>query len=120
MSDGLSISLHEWLLAGRLDIALLYKPLPSSDINSVSVLDEELLLFSRATGELIDAEVLRLIGDCHDEARRLLAEHRKELDALVAALLERETLDEDEILAVTGLPAAPALEEAVGKVSRAV
>jgi LysR family transcriptional regulator, nitrogen assimilation regulatory protein len=51
ISDGLSISLHEWLLAGRLDVALLYRPLPSSDINSISVLDEELLLFSRATPE---------------------------------------------------------------------
>jgi LysR family transcriptional regulator, nitrogen assimilation regulatory protein len=49
ISDGLSISLHEWLLAGRLDVALLYRPVPSSDINSISVLDEELLLFSRAT-----------------------------------------------------------------------
>ena len=57
ISDGLSISLHEWLLAGRLDIALLYKPLPSSDVNSVSVLDEELLLFSRATGERIDEPI---------------------------------------------------------------
>jgi LysR family transcriptional regulator, nitrogen assimilation regulatory protein len=49
ISDGLSISLHEWLLAGRLDIALLYKPLPSSDVRSIPVLDEELLLFSCAT-----------------------------------------------------------------------
>ena len=45
ISDALSFSLQEWLLAGRLDIALMYKPLPSSDINSISVLEEELLLF---------------------------------------------------------------------------
>ena len=51
ISDGLSISLHEWLLGGRLDIALLYKPLPSSDINSISVMEEDLLLFSRAAHE---------------------------------------------------------------------
>jgi len=76
--------------------------------------------FSEATGELIDAEVLALIEQSHDEARRLLEQHRRQLDALVAALLERETLDENEILEVTGLPAAPALEERAGKVSRAV
>ena len=46
----------------------------------------------------------------HDEAKRLLNAHRKQLDALVAALLSRETLNEQEILEVTALPAAPALE----------
>jgi cell division protease FtsH len=66
--------------------------------------------FSEATAQAIDAEVLRIIGECHDEARRLLAKHRTQLDALARALLERETLDENEILEVTGLPPAPALE----------
>ncbi|MFO7287017.1 MAG: ATP-dependent zinc metalloprotease FtsH [Gammaproteobacteria bacterium] len=67
--------------------------------------------FSEETARLVDAEVQRLIRESHQEALRLLREHRRELDALVAALLERETLDEEEILEVTGLPAAPALEE---------
>ena len=52
----------------------------------------------------------RIINESHDEAKRLLNAHRKQLDALVAALLARETLDEQEILEVTGLPPAPALE----------
>ena len=58
----------------------------------------------------MDSEVLRIINESHDEARRLLTEHRKELEALARALLERETLDEDEILEVTGLSPAPPLE----------
>jgi len=66
--------------------------------------------FSEQTAETIDAEVRRIIGECHDEARRLLTEHRRELDALAQALLARETLDEEAILQVTGLPPAPALE----------
>jgi cell division protease FtsH len=66
--------------------------------------------FSEETARVIDAEVLRIIGGSHDEAVRLLGEHRKELDALVAALLARETLDEREILQATGLPPAPPLE----------
>lgn len=41
--------------------------------------------------------------ECHEEATRLLTEHRDELEALVRALMERETLDEEEILDVTGL-----------------
>ena len=65
---------------------------------------------SEETARLIDLNVQRIIHDSHDEAVRLLSKHRKELDALVHALLERETLDEQEILAVTGLPPAPALE----------
>jgi cell division protease FtsH len=66
--------------------------------------------FSEETARAIDAEVIKIIGDCHDEARRLLTEHRGELEALARALLERESLDEEEILEVTGLPPAPPLE----------
>ncbi len=69
--------------------------------------------FSEATARVIDAEVHRIISESHTEACRLLEAHRDALDALVAALLERETLDEHEILAVTGLHAAPSLEEHV-------
>lgn len=66
--------------------------------------------FSDATARLIDAEVQRIIAECYGEAKRLLSEHRRALDALAAALLEHETLDEPQILDVTGLARAPALE----------
>jgi cell division protease FtsH len=66
--------------------------------------------FSEATARAVDAEVQRIINESHVEARRLLGEHRAQLDALVAALLERETLDEQEILEVTKLSPAPALD----------
>ena len=73
--------------------------------------------FSEATARVVDAEVLRIISESHEQALQLLAEHRKELDALVEALLARETLNEKEILEVTGLPSAPALES--GRVAAA-
>jgi cell division protease FtsH len=66
--------------------------------------------FSEETAEAIDAEVHRIIGECHEEAKRLLIAHRKQLDSLAEALLARESLNEQEILEVTGLPPAPALE----------
>ena len=66
--------------------------------------------FSEETARTIDAEVLRIIGESHDEARRLLSAHRKQLDALAEALVSRETLNEQEILEVTGLPPAPPIE----------
>ena len=68
--------------------------------------------FSEDTAEAIDAEVRRIIGESHEEAKRLLSAHRKQLDALAAALVARETLNEQEILEVTGLPPAPRLETA--------
>ena len=69
--------------------------------------------FSEETAKAIDAEVLKIIGESHDEAKRLLIAHRKQLDALAEALLSRETLNEVEILEVTGLPPAPALQTAM-------
>jgi cell division protease FtsH len=74
--------------------------------------------FSETTAETVDAEVQRIIGESYEEACRLLRAHRKALDALVAALLEKETLDESEILAVTGLP--PAAELPAGAVDALV
>ena len=66
--------------------------------------------FSEETSRTIDDEVRRIIGESHDEARRLLTAHRAKLDMLAEALLAHETLDEGEILKVTGLPPAPPLE----------
>jgi len=69
--------------------------------------------FSEETARVIDAEVLKIIGESHKEAKRLLTEHRKQLDALAEALVARETLNEQEILDVTGLSRARSL--ATGK-----
>jgi cell division protease FtsH len=66
--------------------------------------------FGEETARIIDAEVQRIIRESHEQATSLLKTHRKQLDALVEALLVRETLGEQEILEVTGLPPAPALE----------
>ena len=63
--------------------------------------------YSEATAQLVDSEVRRIIDECFEVARRLLAEHRSQLDALVAALLADETIGEAEIIRVTGLPPAP-------------
>ena len=60
---------------------------------SGSALSEELM-------RLRDSQTTQLCDDAYDDALRLLAEHRPALDRLAAALLERETLDRDEILAL--------------------
>jgi cell division protease FtsH len=69
--------------------------------------------FSEETAEVIDTEVLKIINESHDEAKRLLTVHRIQLDALAEALVARETLNEQEILDVTGLPPAPPLDTGI-------
>ena len=66
--------------------------------------------FSEATAAAVDAEVRRIITESHEAAKTLLTAHRKQLDALAEALLARESLSEQEVLEVTGLPRAPALQ----------
>jgi cell division protease FtsH len=59
--------------------------------------------YGEETAQRIDAEVQRIVDECHRQAKALLTSYRAALDALVRALLERETLDQREILEVTGL-----------------
>jgi cell division protease FtsH len=56
------------------------------------------------TQELIDEEVRRLVERAHDQVLTLLRENRAKLDSLADALLERETLDEDDAYAAAGVP----------------
>mgnify|MGYP001287864419 CR=1 FL=1 len=63
---------------------------------------------SQKTAELVDAEVKRLLDDAYDRAMRTLEENRDLLESLAQALLERETLDREEIdLLVAGEPLPP-------------
>lgn len=53
--------------------------------------------YSDAMAALVDEEVQALLATAHDEAHQILTENRDVLDALAYALLERETLLENEI-----------------------
>lgn len=44
ISEGLSVALHESLTVGRLDIALLYNPLPAPDVELAELVQEDLVL----------------------------------------------------------------------------
>ena len=60
---------------------------------------------SERTAELVDTELKRMLGAAYERARDILLEHRAVLDRLAAALLERETLDREEVeLVVAGKP----------------
>ena len=65
------------------------------------------------TKRLFDEEVRRIVGEAHQQVVELLQENRPKLDSLAHALLEHETLDEDDAYAAAGVarseapPAAP-------------
>jgi cell division protease FtsH len=59
------------------------------------------------TRELVDSEVRRIVDECYERAESLLRENREKLDALAAALLEKETLDEADAYRVAGFDRPP-------------
>jgi cell division protease FtsH len=67
--------------------------------------------YSETFATLVDSEVQRILQENYARAVQLLTAHRSALDVLAAALVEHETLEEQEILQVTGLSRAPGLAE---------
>jgi cell division protease FtsH len=71
--------------------------------------------FSDLTAQTIDGEIRRIIDEQSERARGIVTSHRDKLDALATALLERETLNTEEVDRALGIettpepqPAAPA------------
>jgi cell division protease FtsH len=58
---------------------------------------------SARTQERIDEEVRRIVEQAHKDVLALLADNRAKLDSLAAALMEHETLDEDDAYAAAGI-----------------
>ncbi|MDO9319171.1 MAG: ATP-dependent zinc metalloprotease FtsH [Gammaproteobacteria bacterium] len=52
---------------------------------------------SGETAKVIDEEIRRIIDECYSRAKRILEEHRVQLDLMKDALLEYETIDADQI-----------------------
>jgi cell division protease FtsH len=53
--------------------------------------------YSEKTAQEIDVDVRRIVDDCYDGAKKILEERIEVLHSVAKALLERETLDADEI-----------------------
>jgi len=66
--------------------------------------------YSDETAILIDTEIKRIVTECAAKARGILEENLENLHALARALLERESLDGEEIARI--LRARPKLQEA--------
>jgi cell division protease FtsH len=63
---------------------------------------------SERTAEIVDTEVKSILGAAFEHARTILTTHRDALDMLANALLERETLDREEVeLVIAGKQLPP-------------
>ncbi len=62
--------------------------------------------YSDATAEKVDAAVRRIVENALREAVELNTRYRDKLDAMVEALLEKETLDAPEVIDIFGNPVA--------------
>jgi cell division protease FtsH len=64
--------------------------------------------YSEDIAKMIDEEVHAIVEKCHSRAAEILMTYREPLDAVVQALLERETLNREDFLAVMrGQPLEP-------------
>jgi cell division protease FtsH len=62
----------------------------------------------------VDEEVKRILDEAHKRAHRVLGENKNLLESIAAALLERETLDRNDVEALARgepLPPLPLLKE---------
>ncbi len=59
------------------------------------------------TQKLLDEQVRRIVGEADRDVVSLLEENREKLDSLSGALLEHETLDEEDAYAAAGVSRAP-------------
>ena len=60
--------------------------------------------YSEETARIIDQEVQRFLTLADQRAVQVLTENRDKLDSMTKALVEKESLDQDEIAAIIGIP----------------
>jgi cell division protease FtsH len=72
---------------------------------------------SPATITAIEEEARRILGRALEEAAQMLGERREVLDRLVAALLEHESLERDDLAAILGPPASDATANVTAKIA---
>jgi cell division protease FtsH len=66
---------------------------------------------SEDTARIVDDEIRAILDEAYQEAKRVITKNQESLHALAAALLERETLDADEIKTVFAGGELPPLPE---------
>lgn len=70
--------------------------------------------YSEEVARIIDEEVRKIVESSRERAEQLLVSHRDKLDAISEALLDRETLDREEFLALMRGETLPAKKNDTG------
>ena len=95
----------------------------SERVGPMQVLDDQIDPRTNGIAEetlgLLDEETRRIIGECHEKAAALLRQHRDQLEAIVAALLEHETLDEEQVYAAAGIDRPEPTPEVAAAIAKA-
>lgn len=86
-------------MSGRLGPLTFGRPAGARFLDAPVTLGEE-RNFSEETARAIDAEVRAIIEAQHARAQRILRDRRAVLDRIAERLLERETLERDELGAI--------------------
>ena len=72
--------------------------------------------YSEEVAAQVDSEVRALIENAHHEAWQILVEYRDVLDDMVLKLLDKETLNKEEVAEVfASVPKRPAREHQIGR-----
>ncbi|TFG50457.1 MAG: ATP-dependent zinc metalloprotease FtsH, partial [Gemmatimonadales bacterium] len=70
---------------------------------------------SERTAQMVDDEVKRFLDEAHERARGILTEHRALLNQIALVLLERETVDREDLdLIIQGKPLPPVAPSSPG------
>jgi cell division protease FtsH len=69
--------------------------------------------FSDATSERLDRAVREMVDSALEQATETIRTHRVDLEKLVAALLEKETVDADDVIALLGPPLRSASDNVI-------
>src|SRR6266852_2356222 len=63
-------------------------------------IEDQQRVYSEATAERVDADVERLLTQAHQQARTVISEHRDALERLAQALMQEESLEREQVLAI--------------------
>jgi len=71
--------------------------------------------FSERTGEIIDAEVRRIVREAHERCKELLTEKKKEVELVAEELLRKEVIGREDMIRLLGVRPFPERNDAFDK-----
>jgi cell division protease FtsH len=66
--------------------------------------------YSEDTSRVIDSEIKRILDEAYATTKKILTDNRDKLDLLARTLIEKETLDAEEVRKLLSLPEAKPAE----------